>query len=91
MTEWLILKLTCWPADARRRFAMRMLVWSVFAAVVNLVVYWIGWIGIEGLVVVTLLLSWFAITVTAADVVIGTDVRVEVEVNGEDNSEPTTM
>lgn len=58
---------------------MRLLVWTVVAAVGNTIAYLVDWISVDGLILVTLVLSWLALTVTFADIVIGTDVRVKVD------------
>lgn len=79
MTDWLIDKLCAWPAEERRRWAMRILVWSLLLGTVNVVLYLIGVIGVDDLILVTLVLSWLALTITAGDIVVGTDTRVEVE------------
>ena len=64
-----------YPPVKRRRLAIHMLIWSVVAMVVNVVGYVTGLIDQAGLILITLILSWLAITITAADLVATTDVR----------------
>jgi len=64
-----------YPPAKRRRIAIHMLIWSVVAMVVNVVGYVTGLISQSGLILITLILSWLAITITAADLVATTDVR----------------
>lgn len=63
----------------RRRLAIKCLFWSFIFGNVNVLLYVFGVLDAENLIVVTLWLSWLAVTVTAADWVIGTDIRKEVE------------
>jgi hypothetical protein len=74
-------KLIDWKPVARRRYAVHILVWSLFAGLVNVVLYIVGVITVDHLILITLILSWLAITITAADLVATTDVREE---NGDD-------
>lgn len=75
MIDWLERVITACPPARRRRVALHVLVWSVVAMLVNDVVYIVGWINEASLIFVTLNLSWFALTITAADLVATTDVR----------------
>ena len=69
--------LTCWSPAGRRRFAVHLLVWSLLAALVNVLLYVTGLIDENHLIFVTLVLSWLAITFTGADLIATTDVREE--------------
>ena len=71
-------KLTAWKPASRRRYAVHILFWSVIAGLVNVVLYIVGVINVNHLILITLILSWLAITITAADLVATTDVREEV-------------
>ena len=64
-----------YPPAKRRRLAIHMLIWSVVAMIVNVVGDVTGLISQAGLILITLILSWLAITITAADLVATTDVR----------------
>ena len=79
MASTLIGKIECaivtYPPAKRRRFAIHMLIWSVVAMLANVIGYVTGLIGQSGLILITLILSWLAITITAADLVATTDVR----------------
>jgi hypothetical protein len=72
-------RLTRWDPRRRRRFALHVLVWSFVAGVVNLGAYFGGLVTLEQMAAVTLTLSWFAVTITAADIVCTTDVRAETD------------
>jgi antibiotic biosynthesis monooxygenase (ABM) superfamily enzyme len=61
----------------RRRIAFHLLVWSVILMVINVGAFLVGWIDEGDLILITLILSWLALTLTAADVLATTDVRVE--------------
>jgi hypothetical protein len=69
--------LCAWSPEGRRCFAVHLLVWSAVACAVNVVLYVAGIIDENHLILVTLILSWLAITFTAADLVQTTDVRAE--------------
>ena len=77
MIEHLEGRLTRWSPQSRRRAAVHLLVWSVVLMVVNVGFYVVDVLKQEHLILVTLVLSWFAITFTAADLVATTDVREE--------------
>jgi hypothetical protein len=79
MTQWAIDKLRNWNPESRLVFAMRLLIWSIVAAVINIAGWLAGIISDRWMIAITLVLSWFALTITAGDIVIGTDVRVQVE------------
>ena len=66
-----------YPPAKRRRLAIHVLVWSVVAMLVNVTLYLVGIVDQASLILVTLVLSWLAITITAADLVATTDVREE--------------
>jgi hypothetical protein len=84
MASTLISKIECaivtYSPAKRRRFAIHMLIWSVVAMIANVAGYVTGLISQAGLILITLILSWLAITITAADLVATTDVR-EAESN----------
>jgi len=69
--------LTSWSPRSRRRVAVQTLLWSVWLMVVNVALYVAGIFNDSNLILVTLILSWLAITFTAADLVATTDVREE--------------
>lgn len=59
-----------------------MLVGSLVAGTVNVILFLAKVITTDDLILITLVLSWFAITITAADLLATTDVRkVEEDVN----------
>lgn len=68
-----------WDPDDRRRWAIRVGIFSVVAMVVNVALYVTGTITETHMILVTLVLSWLAVTVTCLDAVATTDVRREVE------------
>ncbi|MBI5087728.1 MAG: hypothetical protein HZB15_02340 [Actinobacteria bacterium] len=65
------------PPARRRRLAIHVLIWSVVAMAVNVSAYVLGLMDEGTLILITLILSWLAITITAADLVATTDVREE--------------
>lgn len=67
------------PPRRRRRIAIQIFFWSAVALVVNLTLYLMRIVDQAFMIVVTLVLSWLAITITAADLVATTDVREETE------------
>lgn len=67
------------PPATRRRIAIHMLVWSIVCMVINVALYVVDVIDEADLILVTLMLSWLALTITAADLVATTDVREESE------------
>ena len=68
MTSTLIDKIECaivtYPPAKRRRVAIHMLIWSVVAMIVNVGLYLTGLVDQGSLILVTLILSWLAITTT---------------------------
>lgn len=68
-----------YPPARRRRAAIHMLLWSVALMLGNVVLYATDIIDQAALILVTLVLSWLAITITAVDVVCTTDVRATEE------------
>lgn len=64
-----------YPPQKRRRMAIQMLFWSVMLMFLNVGAYLLGWIDETDLILITLVLSWLALTITAADLVATTDVR----------------
>jgi hypothetical protein len=72
-------RVTAWSPRSRRRAAVQTLAWSVVLMVVNVGLYVFGVLNDSHLIFVTLVLSWLAITFTAADLVATTDVREETE------------
>ncbi len=93
MFTWIENKIMDWEPSARRRASVHVLFWSVIAAILNVLLYVVGIIDQNTLILITLILSWFAITITAADLIATTDVREEaVETNetAEDIEEDTS-
>jgi hypothetical protein len=76
-------RLTSWSPASRRRWAVHILVWSLIAGIVNVVLFAVGLVTVDHLILITLMLSWLAITITAADLVATTDVREEAVVEEE--------
>ena len=74
--------IVAYPPSKRRRLAIHVLVWSVIAMFANVVLYMTGVVDQAALILVTLVLSWLAITITAADLVATTDVREEATTDG---------
>lgn len=68
-----------YPPGQRRRLAIHVLLWSVVAMLTNDALYGAGIITNGTNIVITMNLSWLALTITAADLVSTTDVRTEVE------------
>ncbi len=64
---------------ARRRAAVHLVLWTFVLGVLNMVAWAFGVVTTEQMVAITAALSWLALTITAADIVIGTDIRAEVE------------
>jgi hypothetical protein len=64
-----------YPPDQRRRTAIHLLIWSLVLMTVNVTLYLVGILDQRALILVTLILSWIAITITAIDIVATTDVR----------------
>lgn len=77
MTDWLIERIVNWAPKDRRRAAVLVLVWSVILMIVNVTLYVVGIVDQRALILITLVLSWLAITLTAIDVIATTDVREE--------------
>lgn len=69
--------LTSYPPERRRRLAIKVVFWSVVLGAANVALYAFGIIDQTALILVTLVLSWLAITITAADLVASTDIRAE--------------
>lgn len=65
--------------ETRHRFARLLLVGSVVLWVACRVAYGLGWLSPQALDSITNDLSWFAITLTAADLLATSDVRVQQE------------
>lgn len=76
MTDWLIDRLCAWDPLDRRRWAMRLLVWSFVLGAANLMAWAVGFVSDSVMLAVTTALSWLALTLTMLDVVITADVRV---------------
>jgi hypothetical protein len=72
-------KLIDWKPASRRRCAVHILVWSLIAGMVNVVLFALNVITVDQLILITLILSWLAIAITAADLVATTDVREEAD------------
>ncbi len=79
---WLEKKIAESSPARRRRMAIHLLFWSVVAMIVNVALYLVKVIDQSTLILITLVLSWFAITLTAADLVATTDVREVTEEDG---------
>lgn len=77
-------RLISWAPKARRRAALHVLVWSVVLMAVNVGLYVAGVMGESHLILVTLILSWLALTLTSADLVATTDVREEEDESSSD-------
>lgn len=77
--------ITDWPPASRRRLAVHLFVWTLVAAPINVGLYVAGVIDENVLILVTLILSWLALTLTAADLVATTDVR-EAEESGSESA-----
>jgi hypothetical protein len=75
--DWLERKITGWAPKDRRRAAVALLFWSTIGMIVNVALYLFDVIGQAELILVTLVLSWLAIHLTAVDVIATTDVREE--------------
>lgn len=67
------------PPETRRRVAVHGFTWTAALAVFNVGLYVAGVITESHLILVTLVLSWLALTLTFADLVATTDVRAEGE------------
>ena len=63
----------------RIKYAWGLLVFSVIGMIVNVTLYLLNVIDEKMLLLITLILSWLAITFTALDVVISSDVRNNVD------------
>jgi hypothetical protein len=68
-----------WSPASRRRAAVHLFFWTAVAAPVNVALYVAGILNESHLILVTLVLSWLAITFTACDLIATTDVRNETE------------
>lgn len=77
MFDWIEAKLMDWEPASRRRASVHVLFWSVLAGFLNVLLYVTGIITVDHLILITLILSWLAITITAADLIATTDVREE--------------
>lgn len=75
IVDWLEQTIVDCPPIKRRRIALHTLVWSVIAMIANVAAYLTHIIDETTLILITLILSWLAITITAADLVQTTDVR----------------
>jgi hypothetical protein len=75
--DWLEQRLVSWSPRSRRRAAVQTLLWSIVLMAINVGLYIAGVLTDSHLILVTLMLSWLAITFTAADLVATTDVREE--------------
>lgn len=71
----MIKKLDSFDPARRKVWAAQILVWSFVLMLINVGLYVGGVIDQTALILVTLILSWLAITLTAVDVVCSTDVR----------------
>jgi uncharacterized membrane protein len=67
------------PPTTRRRIAIHVLLWSIVLMIANVAAYLTHLIDEPALILITLMLSWLALTITAMDVVMTTDVRVNEE------------
>lgn len=73
--EWL----TGIDPAVRRRAAVHGFTWTAAATPVNVALYAAGVINEAALILITLTLSWLALTLTFADLVATTDVRAETD------------
>lgn len=86
LSPWLERRIVNWPPESRRLAAVRTLWLSLGLMIVNVVLYATGVFDDSNMILVTLILSWLAITFTAADLVATTDVREENGDDGEDEA-----
>ncbi len=63
----------------RIKYAWVLLIFSVIGMFVNVALYLLKIIDENMLILVTLILSWLAITLTSLDVLVSSDVRKEQE------------
>lgn len=70
MSKWLLKKLQSVDKKKRLLFYVRVLIFSVIGMVVNVGLYAGKVIGEKDLILVTLILSWLALTATFADWII---------------------
>ena len=66
----------------RVKVALWLLYLSLFGMFINVTLYLTGMVDETSLILVTLILSWLAITITALDVVLTADVRKEQSKKG---------
>jgi hypothetical protein len=79
MFGWLERILCNWEPAKRRRAAVEVLGWSVVLMFVNVALYVFRVIDESMLILITLILSWLALVISAADVVATNDVREEAD------------
>jgi hypothetical protein len=70
-------RLCAWDPKSRRRAAVHLLIWSFVLGHANIGAFFAGIVPPDVMDAITNYLSWLALTITAFDVVIGTDVRVQ--------------
>jgi hypothetical protein len=75
IAAWLERRIEQSSPTKRRRLAVHTLIWSVALGIINVALYVASIITVDHLILITLALSWLAITITAADLVATTDVR----------------
>lgn len=75
MTSWLLRRLDDVDPAVRRLWAARLLIASFVLAHTNIGAFFAGLISEQLMNAVTNYLSWLALTITAADVLMTTDVR----------------
>jgi hypothetical protein len=77
LTDVLECRIVDWDPRDRRRTAIRALTFCSYLMIVNVGLYIFGIINQEGLILITLILSWLALNFTFIDIVATTDVREE--------------
>lgn len=76
---WLLDKFSQIDPEQRRRSAVWLLVVSFVLGHLNILGFVFGWVSRDVMDAITNYLSWLAITITALDIVISTDIRKEQE------------
>lgn len=80
--DWLIEKLCEWDPESRRKTAMWMLLVTLILGHLNIAAFVFGFVPNDVMDAITNYLSWLALSITAWDVVVGSDVRVQQEEEG---------
>jgi hypothetical protein len=82
ISRWLLRVLDAVDTETRRLWAVRLLLWSVTLGALNIGFWAAGVVSDRVMLAITLALSWLAITITAADVVVTSDVRASIDEDG---------